>query len=155
MLAGADSWARSFGSFCEYPGYKKSIDGILERSGGALSREDAQLLEVFGNYGCVLAAAAREARGDYAGLTHAYYNLLEASSAREARGDYAGLTHAYYNLLAHCSLSEPVRSVAGPIRAGRWLPELLSHKTQRRAVGSGEYVRDLPSRPSLSLLVLQ
>jgi hypothetical protein len=69
-------WARSFESFFEDPDNKKNTDGYLERSGGALSREDAQLLEVCSTYGGVLAAAAREARGDYAGLTHAYYNLL-------------------------------------------------------------------------------
>jgi hypothetical protein len=71
-----DPWARSFESLCEDPHNKKVIDGFLERSGGALSREDAQLLNVVGGYGGVLAAAAREARGDYPGLTHAYYNLL-------------------------------------------------------------------------------
>jgi hypothetical protein len=64
MLAGADSSARSFESFCEHPPNKKAIDGILERSSGALSREDAQLLAVCDHYGCVLAAAARESRGD-------------------------------------------------------------------------------------------
>jgi hypothetical protein len=69
-------WAQSFESFCEHPPNKKSIDGKLEHSGGTLSREDAQLLIVFSTYGSALAAAAREARGDYAGLTHAYYNLL-------------------------------------------------------------------------------
>jgi hypothetical protein len=69
-------WARSFESFCEQPHYKKSIDDQLERSGGALSRENAQLLTSCDIHGSVLAAAAREARSDYAGLTHAYYNLL-------------------------------------------------------------------------------
>jgi hypothetical protein len=67
-------WARSFEGFCEV--YKQGIDGKLKRSGGSLSREEAQLRTVFGTYGEVLAAATREARPDYAGLTHAYYNLL-------------------------------------------------------------------------------
>jgi hypothetical protein len=76
FIAGPASFARSLEAFCEQPRYKMIIDAKLEQSSGALSRKDAQLLAVFAIYGCVLAAAVREARGDYAGLTHAYYNLL-------------------------------------------------------------------------------
>jgi hypothetical protein len=70
----ADPWARSFEGFCKH--YKEGVDMFLENSRGSLSREEAQLLAVFGLYSSVLAAAAREARPDYAGLTHSYYNLL-------------------------------------------------------------------------------
>ena len=77
VLAGAGSFGRSFESFCEYPPYKNGIDGTLERSGGALSREDAQLVTVFGCYGGVLAAAARDTReyGD-----QYFYRILHKSS---------------------------------------------------------------------------
>ena len=69
-----DPWARSFEAFCEEN--KEDVDAKLKNSGGSLSREEAQLLIVCTIYGGVLAAATREARPDYAGLTHAYYNLL-------------------------------------------------------------------------------
>jgi hypothetical protein len=75
----AAPWARSFEGFCEKN--KKGIDGKLERSGGSLSREEAQLLDIFSIFGGVLAAATQEARPDYAGLTHAYCNLLARLTA--------------------------------------------------------------------------
>ena len=41
----ANPWARSCEGFCEQS--KETINGILERGGGSLSREEAQLLDVF------------------------------------------------------------------------------------------------------------
>ena len=71
----ADPWARSFEAFCETATRRASTAG-WSAAAASLSREEAQLLTVFASYGGVLAAATREARPDYAGLTHAYYNLL-------------------------------------------------------------------------------
>jgi hypothetical protein len=82
-LLKARPWVRSFEALCEH--YKEVIDRQLMLSGGSLSREEAQLVAVFAGYDGVLAAATREARPDYAGLTHAYYNLL----VRLAAGDPA------------------------------------------------------------------
>jgi hypothetical protein len=72
-------WAKSFEACCEH--YKAGIDA----GGGAvgftarlrtLHRKDAQLASICSIYSCVLAAAVREARADYAGLTHAFYNMV-------------------------------------------------------------------------------
>jgi hypothetical protein len=71
----ANSYGRSFEAFCQDEDYKKSIDYRMSRN-GSLSLEDAQLLTVIGLYGGTLAVATREARTDYAGLTHRYFNLL-------------------------------------------------------------------------------
>ena len=101
MLDGEDSWARSFQAFCEKPDYKRSIEATLEqtqkyfRSNCTVSLEDARLLTIFRGYGDVLAAATREARPDYAGLTHRLYNLL----ARLAHG--AGIAPDCYKHLEH------------------------------------------------------
>jgi hypothetical protein len=119
LLVGEGSFARSFEAFCEHPSYKEGIDRTLEDSGGALSREDAQLLVVFSGYGSVLAAAAREARGDYAGLTHAYYNLLVrlADGAAPAPGCYRHLQDTTVGMAKSTGLQDEEPGWAGFVRA--------------------------------------
>jgi hypothetical protein len=88
---GVNSWGRSFEAFCAEE--EERIDGRLQNSGGALDLDDARLLEVFSHYGSVLAAASRESRADYAGLTHRYVNLLArlATGADPAQDCYKHL----------------------------------------------------------------
>jgi hypothetical protein len=69
----APVWALSFEAFCAE--YKDSIYW-KQRTNNNLTLAEAQLYEVFSAYAAVLATATREARADYAGLTHAYYNLI-------------------------------------------------------------------------------
>jgi hypothetical protein len=74
MLSG-NPWMQSFEAYCE-----KYVDRVTAVHGGAnkgtLILEDAQLAAFCNMFGETIAAATREARPDYAGLTHAYNNLL-------------------------------------------------------------------------------
>jgi hypothetical protein len=69
----------SFEEFCAEN--KDDVDKSMQAMD--LTREEAQLLDFCSTSSNILAAAAREGRADYAGLTHRYYNLI-ARKAEDA-----------------------------------------------------------------------
>jgi hypothetical protein len=82
LMPGHEGLVTSFEVVCE--AYKQGIESKLALSGGGLGLEDAQMLTICNVYSGVLAAAAREARADYAGLTHRFYNVLVRLAASAA-----------------------------------------------------------------------
>jgi hypothetical protein len=88
MLA-ATAWAQSFEAYCEQE--RDATTALVQRSGGVLALEDAQVQHIFTAYGAVLAAAAREGRRDYAGMTHRYYKMI----VRLADGAPADVAECY------------------------------------------------------------